>query len=732
MAGFIYPKLSFTQKGSSSLMNDEQKLASAERSLSSLHAFTLTYLKNQFSPSNDFREDCVVQILPSDEERIASMLADASHGQLDLHEQTDSDEDEDRHLNSSPSNTSSTRSIHGSPSPPPTPPNFHFELDLSNIEPFPDYYESCEHYSPSIDKTTEEAYKKAISEVFEESRRIRKLDTGATSVSPLTSQVVFPTKSNHSSQTKSNIPSTSQYVPPKKTDIRDPVYSMSTAASEVASAVPLCVESDKVMPMTSASQAKASLERTSLRANKATFIAPFMSNDVSVRSVASEVVSLPIFAYQNVSSENAGVQTRHHPISSSSASTDSSRELTSEEVQAPPASHPISHAGVSKHCKVQNNQDHRSDFLTTRPTLLGGLSSAHAQAAFTSLSGSLPLSGSICGSQAHGTILSIDEIVTPDEPRTPNFQLPIGTGRLRRDAAPKQAPSQDTQCQNKEENERKLNVLEEIKIILRTDSMKDDVLRRFTTMTNIVLRMEWILFRRDLNAEGAGIREFLSPRVVDEMEELTVPMVQYLAWLDKKLQNERSTAEQVLQTVIEVAKDQDLDVYQRFKQTAQVIIENLRKPRPLEKHLLAVFQDLYDVYVYSKFLSLRNRQIIREGRPNIKRDSLTRLLIAGWDVLNRTIENYNETITINHDLKSRFVEPVMQRLPNSYEIWEEEWNKHQEQWEIQREMQLTQMLAEAEEMAYAEAQRQEIARAETRAMAEFRAQAQAYGQRIWG
>jgi hypothetical protein len=134
--------------------------------------------------------------------------------------------------------------------------------------------------------------------------------------------------------------------------------------------------------------------------------------------------------------------------------------------------------------------------------------------------------------------------------------------------------------------------------------------------------------------------------------------------------------------------------------------------------------------VYSNFLSIRNRQILQENRPNITRANLTRLLIAGWDVLVRSIENYNETITINNDLKNRFVEPVMQRLPNSHDIWEEEWKKNQEQWELEREMELKRLLAEAEDMGNTEAQRQETVQAETRAMADFRTQPRVHRQGI--
>ncbi|KAE8420698.1 hypothetical protein BDV36DRAFT_248915 [Aspergillus pseudocaelatus] len=73
----------------------------------------------------------------------------------------------------------------------------------------------------------------------------------------------------------------------------------------------------------------------------------------------------------------------------------------------------------------------------------------------------------------------------------------------------------------------------------------------------------------------------------------------------------------------------------------------------------------------------------------------------------------------------------MERLPRSYEIWEEEWDEYQRQCEIQRNLELEKLWMEAEERACAEAQEQEqeLARAQARAMAEFRAQMQLPGQR---
>ncbi|KNG86470.1 hypothetical protein ANOM_005053 [Aspergillus nomiae NRRL 13137] len=726
MFDIMSPQISFTKKRRwSPRMEDQYKLANAKKNLSSLHTFTFNFLKNKTSPRTKYR-DSQVEIPHSDEERIACMLANATHTELDLHKQSDSDGDQGRPLSSLSSNTSSRRSIHGSP--PVTPLLVHSELNLTTTEPFPDYYESCEQNPAIIDKDLEEAYNNAIAKVFEESVRMRNLGAGnPATVSPLATHVGCPvTTDSHPRQAKPSILLTSHSTLHSDTTSRSQSDTAPTPISQISSATSVRADSDKGASMTSTSQAWISLDDTG--AHKVSNATP--ANDVSVRDVASGSAPISTIAPQFMADRKANIQARHVPSSSSSAaSNDSSEGALSQLSPVVSVSHLVSGTSDTRTRDDQNNQYYAPSFHSSQHTLSGAIGSHNVgQASFSSIQGSMSLSGSTCSSQTCKRTLSIDEMAMPDEPPTPNFQPPIGTGRPLPGTTPMPARNPHMQRRLHEAEERKLNILEEMRIILRADHMKDDIQRRFTAMTNIILRMEWILFRRDVKPDGTHAKEFLSAPVVEEVQALAIPMVQYLAWLDKKLESELSISQQVLHWIIQIAKNQDLDVYQRFRQTARVIIGNLRKPRLLEKHLLTVFQDLYDTYVYSDFLNIRNRQILREEGLHIERDNLARLLIAGWDVLSRAIENYNEIITINLDLKSRFVDPIMDRLPRSYEIWEEEWKEHQRQCEILRNMELEKLWTEVEERACAEAEEQEFARAQARAMAEFRAQMQFPGQ----
>ncbi|KAE8422047.1 hypothetical protein BDV36DRAFT_291859 [Aspergillus pseudocaelatus] len=576
MFDIMRPQISFTKKHRwSPRMEDQQKLANAKKSLSSLHTFTFNFLKSKTSPRTKYK-DSRVEIPHYDEERIASMLGDATHTPLDLHEQSDSSEDHDRPLSSSSSNTSCKRSIHGGPDLPVTPRLVDSELDLSSTEPFPDYYESCEQNAAVVDKDHEEAYKNAIAKVFEESVRMRELGAGIpATVSPLATQVDCPViTDSHPRGAKSNISLASHSTLHSDTTGHTQFNTALTFAPQIPPVTPVRSNSDKGTLMTSASQAWISLKDTGAHSNKVSNLTSTIYNDVSVRDVASGAARTSNIAPQFMVDGRADIQASHIPsISSSSTSNDPLERALSQPSPVVPMSHTVPDTCDIRICNYRNNQYYGLSFHSSQPVLSGSIGSHNtSQTFFTSLQGSMPLSGSICSSQTPRRTLSIDEMAMPDEPPTRNLQPPIGTGRPLHGATPRPAPNPQIRRRLHEAEERKLNILEEMKIILRADHMKDDIQRRFTAMTNIILRMEWILFRRDVKPDGTRTKEFLSAPIVGEVQELAIPMVQYLAWLDKKLESELSISQQVLHWIIQIAKDQDLDVYQRFRQTARVII----------------------------------------------------------------------------------------------------------------------------------------------------------------
>ncbi|KAA8646903.1 hypothetical protein EYZ11_012616 [Aspergillus tanneri] len=221
--------------------------------------------------------------------------------------------------------------------------------------------------------------------------------------------------------------------------------------------------------------------------------------------------------------------------------------------------------------------------------------------------------------------------------------------------------------------ERKSAAIEEMRFLLSHEGIRVDLRKRFMDMSNMVLRMDWLLFG-NLNAPDSV---FLAAEVITEVQSIAAPLVHYLSFLDERLQVEVRDAELVKTSLANVARDQNMTPEVRFRNLTRIIIRHLRRPRPIEQRLLSVFLDFYDSHVYTDFLNIYNYQALHDDALFVERMELSRLLIAMWDVLNRTIENYNLVILINFDIKSQSVGPALAELDNPDQIWQEEHEIYQ-------------------------------------------------------
>ena len=95
-----------------------------------------------------------------------------------------------------------------------------------------------------------------------------------------------------------------------------------------------------------------------------------------------------------------------------------------------------------------------------------------------------------------------------------------------------------------------------------------------------------------------------------------------------------------------------------------------------EKHLLTTFFDLYDTFVYTSFLNMRNRQLLLEEIIDIGRDEITRLLVALWDILCRVIENYDRYLRIMNRIGTEYMGPVIDEVDRiSIPYWGTRWEE---------------------------------------------------------
>lgn len=89
---------------------------------------------------------------------------------------------------------------------------------------------------------------------------------------------------------------------------------------------------------------------------------------------------------------------------------------------------------------------------------------------------------------------------------------------------------------------------------------------------------------------------------------------------------------------------------------------HLFKASDVEKNILEAFLDLYDTFVYTSFLNIRNRQILLEDIVDIERTEITRLLVALWDILCRVIENYDIYLSIMTRIDEDYLIPTIETV----------------------------------------------------------------------
>lgn len=103
----------------------------------------------------------------------------------------------------------------------------------------------------------------------------------------------------------------------------------------------------------------------------------------------------------------------------------------------------------------------------------------------------------------------------------------------------------------------------------------------------------------------------------------------------------------------------------------------MKKPRHLERRLLALYMDMYEEWVHNPFLLLRNRQVLNEQNRTRARTKLSCRVLLIWELMNSSIETYGALTWITLKVKQEYFTPMMSYLCDSPEIWEHCWNRFQ-------------------------------------------------------
>lgn len=234
----------------------------------------------------------------------------------------------------------------------------------------------------------------------------------------------------------------------------------------------------------------------------------------------------------------------------------------------------------------------------------------------------------------------------------------------------------------------KLISFQDLTQLLIDPGLKPSTQQRFMGLTNMVIRMEFLLFRKDgLKPPGPS----LTNRDLLELNIMASEIMRYLSTVDHKLRELVDIGRRVAFILSEIAKERHISTWIRYRRMTQVVIRqvqstahgstnnnrHLKKPRSLERRLLCAFLEFYDSHIYTVFLRSYDRHLAQETMSSA-RNNLPGLLAGLWDVLNRAIEHYELYVNMMVDMRNTFFLPVMEELARCPELWQESWDRHQE------------------------------------------------------
>lgn len=116
----------------------------------------------------------------------------------------------------------------------------------------------------------------------------------------------------------------------------------------------------------------------------------------------------------------------------------------------------------------------------------------------------------------------------------------------------------------------KHRTLNQMKQLLSMPRLRPGTRRRFVALTNIVLRLNYVLFHR---VDGNVCKIFLGAQDTTDAQKLANTVLVYLAWLDDMMQESVQVATNVSYILGHIAaEDDDETVYVRYRRMAAVVI----------------------------------------------------------------------------------------------------------------------------------------------------------------
>ncbi|CEJ54860.1 hypothetical protein PMG11_01149 [Penicillium brasilianum] len=203
--------------------------------------------------------------------------------------------------------------------------------------------------------------------------------------------------------------------------------------------------------------------------------------------------------------------------------------------------------------------------------------------------------------------------------------------------------------------------LERIRDLLATPQMRKTTRKRFVVLTNLIIRLDHVLFRRS--------EVFLGPRDTADAAAIVKQMLPYLQWADNMLRELVVVADNVF-GIMGYLAEEDCSVIHKYRHMSIVAVAHLRKPRLLEQRLLSLYLELYDEWIHNRFLHMSNRMIMREDQIEPACLALTGHLHEIWEILSRSVDNYATYRVRLADIRNEYIVPIqeMVELPNEPDV----------------------------------------------------------------
>jgi hypothetical protein len=115
----------------------------------------------------------------------------------------------------------------------------------------------------------------------------------------------------------------------------------------------------------------------------------------------------------------------------------------------------------------------------------------------------------------------------------------------------------------------KHRTLDQMKQLLAIPRLRTETRRRFVGLTNVVLRLNYVLFHR---VEGRVCKIFLDAQDTTESQKLADTILVYLARLDDMLQESVRVASNVSYIMGQIAAEDDVTAYVRYRRMASVVV----------------------------------------------------------------------------------------------------------------------------------------------------------------